>query len=83
MPVYSNQRRLKYVAPPSASARPHDLRHRVGELPVALLARALERGELLLVEQRGLLLQLLALLPQLDEDADLRAQDSGSMGLKM
>ena len=62
MPVYSNQRRLKYVAPPSDVRRPDDLRHRVGELPVALLARALERGELLLVQQLCLLLELLRLL---------------------
>src|SRR5581483_9143655 len=48
---------------------------RVGELPVAGLARALERGELLFVEPRLLLAQLPRLLPELDEDADLRAKD--------
>ena len=55
--------------------RPHDLRHRVCELAVPLLARPLERVELLLVQLHRLLLDLAALLPQLDEHRDLRAQD--------
>ena len=54
--------------------RPHDLRHRIRELPVALLALAPERDQGLLAEQLGLQPQLLGLLPQLDEDRDLRAQ---------
>ena len=62
--------------------RPHDLRHRVGELAVALFARLLERGELLLVQPLGLPLQLGVLLPQLDEDGHLRAQDVRIDGLE-
>ena len=46
---------------------PHDLRHRVGELAVARLTRALEREQVLFV-------QTPVLLPQIDEDGDLRAQ---------
>ena len=49
---------------------PHDLRHRVGELAVARLARPLEREQLLLV-------QAPVLLPQIDEDGDLGAQQVG------
>jgi hypothetical protein len=54
---------------------PDDLRHCVGELPVALGARAAELGELLFGEQLGLLMDLLVLLPELDEDRNLGAQD--------
>src|SRR5439155_5566017 len=55
--------------------RPHDLGHRVGKLAVSLLARLLEGGQLLLAQQVALLLELPVLLPQLDEDGDLRAQN--------
>ena len=54
--------------------RPDDLRHRVGERAVAHLALALDRGELLLGEKRVAPPQLHRLLPELDEDGDLRPQ---------
>ena len=60
---------------PLGVGRPDDLRHRVGELAVPLGARAAELGELLRGELLGLLADLPVLLPQLDEDRDLRAQD--------
>ena len=75
IPVYSNQRWLKYVAPPSAPAVHTICGIASASCAVALLARALERGELLLVQLLRLLAQLPVLLPQLDEDGDLRAED--------
>ena len=54
--------------------RPDDLRHRVGERAVAHLALALDRGELLLGEERVSPPDLDRLLPELDEDGDLRPQ---------
>ena len=84
MPVYSNQRRLKYVAPPCDVRRPDDLRHRVGELAVALLARALECGELLLVQ----LLRLLPAAARFFSHSSTKTETFerrivGSIGLKM
>ena len=55
---------------------PDDLRHRVGELAVALFASLPECRELLRVQLLRLLLELHVLLPQLDEDRHLRAQDA-------
>ncbi len=55
--------------------RPDDLRHRIRELAVALLAGTLERCELLRVQLLGLHLQLPVLLPELDEDGNLGAED--------
>ena len=56
---------------------PDDLRHRVRELAIPLRARAAKLGELLRRQQVGLLADLPVLLPELDEDRDLRAQDLG------
>ena len=75
MPVYSNHRRLKYVAPPSTS----DVQTICGIASASCRYRsspcALERGELLQVQLSGLRLQLPGHLPELDEDRDLGAQD--------
>ena len=60
---------------PARVGRPDDLRHGVGELAVALGALTAQLGELPGREQLGLRADLLVLLPQLDEDVDLRAQD--------
>ena len=57
--------------------RPDDLRNGVGEGSVSLLALTLERSDLLLLEQRVLPPDLDRLLPEVDEDADLRPQDVG------
>ncbi len=54
---------------------PYDLRHRVGELLVPRRARALELAQLLLVQLLRLRAQPAVLLPQLDEDGDLRPED--------
>src|SRR4029079_262621 len=54
-----------------------DLRHRVRELAVALLAAATRRGQLRSPQQLRLAPQLLGLLMQVDEDGDLRAQQLG------
>ena len=62
---------------PGDVCRPHDLRHRLGERAVALLAHARRNGELLLAQALLVLAELLVLLPELDEDGDLRAQHVG------
>ena len=54
--------------------RPDDLRHRVGERAVPHFALALGRGQLLLGEERVAPPDLDRLLPELDEDEDLRPQ---------
>jgi hypothetical protein len=56
---------------------PHDLRHRVRELAIALLADAALLGQLPLAQQLALALELGVLPVQLDEDADLRAENLG------
>src|SRR6478609_11996625 len=56
---------------------PDDLRHRVRELAILLRARTAKLGELLRGQLVGLVADLTVLLPQLDEDGDLRAQDLG------
>ena len=54
---------------------PDDLRHRIRERAVAHLALVLGRGELLLGEERVPPPDLDRLLPELDEDGDLGAED--------
>src|SRR5204862_734528 len=60
---------------PLGARGPHDLRHRVRELAVALLADAPLLGEGSLPQELRLPAQLDALPEEIDEDADLRAQD--------
>ena len=69
--------------PAERVGRPHDLRHRVRELAVALLAAATRRGQLGSPQQLRLALQLLGLLMQVDEHGDLRAQQLGVERLEM
>ena len=53
---------------------PDDLRHRVRELAVAVLADPPLLGDVALAQELALTLQLRVLAVQLDEDRDLRAQ---------
>jgi hypothetical protein len=62
---------------PGAIGGPDDLRHRVGQLPVALLADAALRRHLLLAQQLALPPELLVLAMELDEDGHLRAEHLG------
>ena len=57
-----------------AIGRPHDLRHRVRELAVAVLADPPLLGDVALPQELALALQLRGLPVQLDEDRDLRTK---------
>ena len=74
-PAVDDPALVHVVRDPVGPCRPDDLRHRVGQAPVALLALGLERGELLPAQGLVAARELLPLLVQLDEDGHLGAQD--------
>jgi len=74
--------RVQIRGVPLGGGRPDDLRHRVRELAVALLADAPFLGERGLPQELRLPAKLDALAEEIDEDADLRAQDRGVEGLE-